>query len=321
MKLTFLFAAAGRIDQTGFLQSTMTHSRNPNPKRANKMDVDQSKADSSEQVAVKSSNKAQKPAGWNHSNKAETAIVGIDCEMVGVGDGGARHSLARVVIVNYYGGVLLDRYVRQMEPVTDYRTSVSGIRASDLKNASDLKEVQKEVYSILKDKIVVGHQLASDFKVLMLDHPKLYIRDTARFGPLQKAPGKPHSLKQLAKEILDMDIQEDEHDPIEDARIPILVYRHVQRNWEQSIKNSVKNPSSINPVTKLVEKANRAALAAPKSSSSAAAASSGDSDDEEASQDSWASSASESGSDSDDDSDSSDSGSGSDDDDSDEESS
>lgn len=291
----------------------MTHSRNPKHANNNKMETDLPRGDLADQTSAQAAKKAQKPAGWNTSNTAETDVVGIDCEMVGVGDGATRHSLARVVIVNYYGGVLLDRFVKQMEPVTDYRTAVSGIRASDLKGASDMAKVQKEVYAILKDKIIVGHQLSSDLKVLMLDHPKLYIRDTARYAPLLKAPGKPHSLKHLAKEILDMTIQEDAHNPVEDAQIPLLVYRHIQKNWESSIKASVKNPASINPITKLVEKTNRAALSSPKTnaaSSSKATAKAAESDNE----DSWASSQSEDESGSDQDSDS---GSGSDDSDSD----
>lgn len=288
----------------------MTHSRNPKHSNNNKMDTDLPRGDIADQTSAQAGKKAQKPAGWNPTNTAETEVVGIDCEMVGVGEDGSRNSLARVVIVNYYGGVLLDRFVKQMEPVVDYRTAISGIRSSDLKGASDLSVVQKEVYAFLKDKIIVGHQLSSDLKVLMLDHPKLYIRDTARYAPLLKAPGKPHSLKHLAKEILDLTIQENAHNPIEDAQIPVLVYRHIQKNWEASIKSSVKNPSSINPITKLVEKANRAAIAAPKtnvaSSSKAKTSSKAAESDNE---DSWASS--ESGNDSGSDQDS-DSGSGSD---------
>jgi len=53
--------------------------------------------------------------------------VAIDCEMVGVGLDGIESALARVTIVNYYGVIILDKYVRPMERVTDFRTEVSGI--------------------------------------------------------------------------------------------------------------------------------------------------------------------------------------------------
>lgn len=62
--------------------------------------------------------------------------VAMDCEMVGVGPGGSESSLARVSVVNFYGYVLLDVFVRQRERVVDYRTQHSGIRPSDLVNGT-----------------------------------------------------------------------------------------------------------------------------------------------------------------------------------------
>jgi RNA exonuclease 4 len=58
----------------------------------------------------------------------------MDCEFVGVGKDGSEHMLARVSIVNNSCGVLYDKYVAAQEKVVDYRTDVSGIRPSHLKN-------------------------------------------------------------------------------------------------------------------------------------------------------------------------------------------
>lgn len=58
--------------------------------------------------------------------------LAIDCEMVGVGIDGEESSLARVSIVNYWGKVQLDEFVKQKERVADYRTKWSGIRPSDM---------------------------------------------------------------------------------------------------------------------------------------------------------------------------------------------
>ena len=52
--------------------------------------------------------------------------------MVGVGIDGAESALARVSLVNYYGFVILDAFVRSRERVVDYRTEFSGIRPSDM---------------------------------------------------------------------------------------------------------------------------------------------------------------------------------------------
>lgn len=66
-----------------------------------------------------------------------TKVVGMDCEMVGVGLEGKENVLARVSIVNHFGQCLYDKYVKPLEKVTDYRTFVSGIRPSNLKNGKN----------------------------------------------------------------------------------------------------------------------------------------------------------------------------------------
>lgn len=63
-----------------------------------------------------------------------TKHVAIDCEFVGVGYQGKDSVLARVSIVNQFGHVLLDKFVKPKEKVTDYRTRFSGVRPKDLVN-------------------------------------------------------------------------------------------------------------------------------------------------------------------------------------------
>ena len=63
-----------------------------------------------------------------------TKIIGMDCEMVGVGYGGKDSILARVSIVNHFGNCIYDKYVKPREKVTDYRTAVSGIRPKDIEH-------------------------------------------------------------------------------------------------------------------------------------------------------------------------------------------
>lgn len=58
--------------------------------------------------------------------------------MVGVGPEGSESTLARVSIVNYHGAVVLDRFVRPREKVTDYRTWVSGVREEDLRSGESV---------------------------------------------------------------------------------------------------------------------------------------------------------------------------------------
>merc|ERR1712126_513872 len=86
----------------------------------------------------------------NNSFKGVTKILGMDCEMVGVGTDGVDSILARVSIVNHFGNVLYDKFVAPREKVTDYRTSVSGVRPEDLVNAPEFKLVQAEVAELIR---------------------------------------------------------------------------------------------------------------------------------------------------------------------------
>ncbi len=60
--------------------------------------------------------------------------------MVGVGFDGKRHMLARVSIVNSHGQIVYDSFVAPQEKVVDYRTPVSGIKPSNLKNGKPQKQ-------------------------------------------------------------------------------------------------------------------------------------------------------------------------------------
>ena len=64
--------------------------------------------------------------------------VALDAEMVGVGQYGQNSSIARVVIIDWSGEVLFDEYIKQTQPVTDYRTFISGITPEIMDEATDL---------------------------------------------------------------------------------------------------------------------------------------------------------------------------------------
>lgn len=77
--------------------------------------------------------------------------VALDCEMVGLGEGGKQSALARCSVVNFDGEKLYDEYVRPPGFVTDFRTQWSGIRKSDLRRdvAVTLSEVcEYNIYHI-----------------------------------------------------------------------------------------------------------------------------------------------------------------------------
>ncbi|XP_054155095.1 RNA exonuclease 4-like [Oppia nitens] len=164
-----------------------------------------------------------------------TKIVAIDCEMVGTGTDGTYSMLARVSIVNLFGHCIYDKYVKPVEEITDYRTAFSGIRPSDLVNAEDFKTVQKQVFDILNNRIVVGHAIHNDFKALLLSHPKSKIRDTSRYFK-KLLGGRNPALKRLSDSVLGVKVQTGEHNSIEDARVAMRLYTMFRNKWESDIK-------------------------------------------------------------------------------------
>ncbi|XP_071507177.1 uncharacterized protein [Diadema antillarum] len=170
-----------------------------------------------------------------------TKCVGLDCEMVGVGHMGKDSILARVSMVNQYGQCIYDKFVKPREKVTDYRTAVSGVRPVNLAKAEEFLTVQKEVAAIMKDRVLVGHALKNDMKVLFLGHPRRLIRDTATYPHFReimktKRPG----LKKLAKTVLGVTIQEGEHSSVVDARTAMRLYTLHRVAWEKSLKQRGK---------------------------------------------------------------------------------
>jgi RNA exonuclease 4 len=165
--------------------------------------------------------------------------IAMDCEMVGVGPNPDNSSqLARVSIVNYHGQQLYDSFVQPVEPVTDYRTAVSGVRPYHLssKYARPFAEVQSDVANLMKDRILVGHAISNDLQVLLLAHPRRDIRDTSKHRSYKQINGGwTPSLRLLAKEVLGIEIQGGEHSSIEDARATMALFKKQKDAFEDDI--------------------------------------------------------------------------------------
>ncbi|KAJ7149065.1 MipD protein [Mycena crocata] len=171
---------------------------------------------------------------YTEAQKQPGKFLALDCEMVGVGPEGAESSLARVSLVNYYGAVQLDAFVRQRERVVDYRTEFSGVRETDMIHARPFDEIQKQVAALLKDRVLVGHAVFNDLKVLLLSHPRPQTRDTQYYaGKFKIAKSKYVALRTLVKQELDATIQGGEHSSVTDARATMAVYRLHRREWEK----------------------------------------------------------------------------------------
>ncbi|XP_062847784.1 interferon-stimulated 20 kDa exonuclease-like 2 isoform X2 [Trichomycterus rosablanca] len=104
------------------------------------------------------------------------------------------------------------------------------------------------ILKILTGKVVVGHAVQNDFKVLHYSHPTCLIRDTSHIPILNKKAGlpenKPASLKTLTKILFNKDIQVGRkgHSSVEDAKATMELYKIVQVEWEKMLGSS---PASI----------------------------------------------------------------------------
>ncbi|KAK5121433.1 hypothetical protein LTR85_005265 [Meristemomyces frigidus] len=176
--------------------------------------------------------------GGLHPTHKAGKYIALDCEMVGTGP--PPHSdnvLARASIVNFHGEQIYDSFVLPPKgvKVEDYRTHVSGIKPSHLREgyAKPFAEVQRDVAELLKDRMLVGHALRNDLQALLLSHSKRDLRDTSRHPKFRiDSKGKPPALRNLAKSELGMTIQTGEHSSIEDARATMMLFKKEKAGFE-----------------------------------------------------------------------------------------
>jgi RNA exonuclease 4 len=170
--------------------------------------------------------------------KAEPNIVGLDCEMVeGVS---IEHMLARVSLVDYDGRIVYDAYVKPVEQVIDYRTSITGLTQETLsRRGESFKDVKVRVEEILKNKLVVGHAIHHDFEALGMLRPEEHlIRDTCLYPPLRPPKRKSTpSLRLLAEYWLGKVVQTGSHSSVEDARTAMSLYKRFRSEWDLLIES------------------------------------------------------------------------------------
>ncbi|CAD5112469.1 unnamed protein product [Dimorphilus gyrociliatus] len=155
-------------------------------------------------------------------------LVSLDCEMVGVGQDRSC-AIARCSLVDYQCRTLCDIYVKPDKPITDYRTFVSGIRPCHMKNAISLEEAVSIISELVKDKIVVGHSLYNDLRLLN-GLQKLDTRDTIKCERLKlKALAvncEKKGLASLSYCLLKKKIQVGEHCSVEDAVATMQLFKY-----------------------------------------------------------------------------------------------
>jgi DNA polymerase III epsilon subunit-like protein len=158
--------------------------------------------------------------------------IAIDCEMVGVKHG--RQTLAFLSAIDFLTGeVLISRYINPDDKVTDWRTKFSGITKAIMTTAivsgaafKNWREARDNLWEFMDDStVLVGHSLNYDLEVLGIFHAKVV--DSAILTAETVFPSivsterltRMWSLKNLAKQLLNLDIQTSNHghSALEDA--------------------------------------------------------------------------------------------------------
>lgn len=175
-----------------------------------------------------------------------TKVVALDCEFVGIGPDGREDALARASVVNSRGEVLYDSFVRVEAPVVDYRTQFSGVLPENLTgpDADDPRTARSEIANILKGRVLVGHAVHNDLRVLRIAHPRRDTRDTSDYyKQLWRKNGRrgsaPPALRLVVARVLGVDeFQRAGHDSCEDARASLALYKKNAKEWESSLGKS-----------------------------------------------------------------------------------
>ncbi|OJT15980.1 RNA exonuclease 4 [Trametes pubescens] len=97
-------------------------------------------------------------------------------------------------------------------------------------------DVQRQVASIIKDKILVGYALWEFLSVMNLAHPAINTRDTALFmsfrRTLNQKPNAIIPLQTLVKHFMGRDIGQNGDVPVERARAALDLFRSCEQTWE-----------------------------------------------------------------------------------------
>lgn len=194
-------------------------------------------------------------------------VVAIDCEMVSCSPNakwlmksvrkiGKRKKnpsevsvAAQCAIVDYDYKTIYNSYIRSDLHITNRR----GMSSSDLEDAVPFEQARKQILHLLKNKLVVANDIRHDLASLQIhlerDIANKNIRDTSTCSILCSRAKVPTthpnaSLQDLAKGVLGRKVQKKKpHNPVEDARVAMELYREVEDEWERQIQQTMFPPT------------------------------------------------------------------------------
>lgn len=161
--------------------------------------------------------------------KSKIKAIGIDCEMCFTDRG---FELMKVSAVDFrtLKPILNNLVVPEGHKVVDLNTHVSGVdhvpKGSDPKTLTFDQAMVRLAQLTDENTIIIGHGLENDLNVLRLIYPRIV--DTAiLFSDNQIDPMRKDPLKKLAWKYLSKNVQMHEHDPLEDAILPVQITKKI----------------------------------------------------------------------------------------------
>jgi len=178
-----------------------------------------------------------------------TEKIAIDCDMMQSNVG---QVLGRVSVVNYKSETIFDTFIYYPEPINIINTDreFSGIDWDDIdpqNGAQPFPEVQAQLVELFRDRIVIGHDLQKDLRVIAMDMPfqilrlqratlqstpitfNMTVRDTQKYSKYRQYANhgayQGPSLKNLAIKVLGRQIKQGRMSSVEDAVATMQVYR------------------------------------------------------------------------------------------------
>ena len=181
-------------------------------------------------------------------------ILFLDCEFVGghkemVGTKlKGTQLLASIAIMDYQGRVILDTRVTPSKKIKSYCRWITGFRPVDLVNQRKEEEIIKEVNVLIRGRILIGHDLTSDLKVLRTNPEDIAgIRDLSTSLVLRELIPSENprlSLKDVALKILGKELRSSKqvngkeepepHSALEDVKAIREIYLKIEMNWRDT---------------------------------------------------------------------------------------
>jgi hypothetical protein len=152
----------------------------------------------------------------------------------------------QVAIIDSRKNVLFNEYFKVPPNIPISAKKKRLIESKEPKSYPDFKPV---IVEILQNKVIVGHDLVHDFKALGLNINKFNILDTSRIEYYMRLQYASRTLKNIAKEYLNRNIQlHASHNALEDADAAmdlVLLYNALQSSQTKSETQPIPNIADL----------------------------------------------------------------------------